>query len=361
MEIVKLNRQKLNDFIHSEEYKTIPHIPISFHRGISHINNPRISEEDILLILVYETELIGYLGIVPDFININNQPDKIGWMSCIWIHPKARGKGIAKLLTQTCIELYSNKIFCTEFTPEAETLYNNLNAFDPLVSKTGVRIFRRSCLETVIPSRFPKITFILPLLSLYDATVNVAHDIFLKKRNKFSKPYSIEIVNEPEESCFYLANNLQKNELTKRLKKEFDWFYNYPWIKETPSLTTESKRYHFTSEARRFKTITVKIKQNIELIAFLVVTIREKHMKTPYIYVIPGHEQVVAETINNLMHEHKIDILTTYQTSITSNYSSCISYLNSKIIIRKYLQSKGFNINISQNQIQDGDGDCGFV
>lgn len=361
MEIVKLNRQQLDTFIHSDEYKTIPHVPISFHRGISHINNPRIEDNDILLILIYEEELIGYLGIVPDYVYINNNPEKMGWMSCIWIHPKTRGKGIAKLLTQTSIEVYNNKIFCTEFTPEAETLYNKLKKFDPLVNKTGVRIYRRSCLQTVLPARHSNTTFLFPLLSLYDATINVFHDIFLNKRYKYSKNYTIEYPLAPEDSCFYLAGNLQKNEFTRRSKEEFYWFYNYPWIKETSANSEESKRYHFSSEARSFKLITVKIKQGIELVAFMVISVREKHMKTPYIYVSPGHEEVVTETLNNLMHEHKTEILTTYQKSVLLCFKKCISYLNSKTITRKYLQSKGFNLTATETMLQDGDGDCGFV
>lgn len=361
MKIVKLNRQQLSNYIQSDEYKTMPHIPISFHRATSHINNPRLSENDTLLILVYEKELIGYLGIIPDQIFQNNIAIKMGWMSCIWTHSNARGKGIAKLLTQTAIELYNNRIFCTEFTPEAENLYKKLGAFQPLVNKKGIRIYRRSCSETVLPVRHPKASFLTPLLSLYDATINAFHDLFLRKKQKLSKNYYIEFTESPEESCYFLMNNIHKNELTQRGQKEIDWFFRFPWVKETPAPTAESKRYHFSSEARSFKIITIKIKQNIELVAFLIVTVRDNHMKTPYVYVKTGHEEIIAETINNLMCIHKIDILTTYQKSIVNNFERNISYLFSKSISRKYLQSKEFHLNITETMLQDGDGDCGFV
>jgi len=361
MEIVYLNRKQLEDFIHSDEYKTMSHIPITFHRAVSHINNPRTNDDDTLLILVYEKELLGYQGIIPDRVLINNVPEKMGWMSCVWINPKARGKGIAKLLTEKAIELYQGKIFAAEFTPVAEKIYNKLGKFDSLINKTGIRIYRRSCMQTVIPARYPKTTFLIALFSLYDATINAFHDLFLRKKQKISKNYSIEFPQAPDESCFYLMNNLNKTELTQRGQNEIDWFLKYPWIKETATPSVESARYHFSSEARKFKTITVKIKQNIELVAFLVVTIRESHMKTPYVYAKPGHEAVVAETINNLMHENKIDLLTTYHKSIVQNAEKNISYLFSKIIIRKYLQSKGFNLTVNETMFQDGDGDCGFV
>jgi hypothetical protein len=361
MEIVTLNRKMLNDFIHSDEYKTIPHIPISFHRATSHINNPRSDDEDILLILVYKKELIGYQGIIPDYAVINNVPERIGWMSCVWIDPKTRGKGIAKTLTEKTIELYKDKVFATEFTPVAEKLYKKLGKFDSLVNKNGLRIYRRSCIHTILPARYPNTSFLFPFLSFYDATLNVFHDLFLRKKHRLSKKYSIEFPSSPDESCYYLMNNSNKNELLKRGQKEIEWFLQYPWIKETPSPTIESKRYHFSSEARKFKTIIIKIKRDIELVAFLIVTIREKHMKIPYIYITPGHEEVVAETINNIMHEYNVDFLTTYQKSIIKHAKKNISFLFSKNITRKYLQSKRFNLTVNETQLQDGDGDCGFV
>ncbi len=361
MEIVKLNRQKLNDFIHSDEYKTMPNVPISFHRAISHINNPRVQDDDTLLILVYETELIGYLGIIPDLVFVNNIPERMAWMSCIWIHPNARGKGIAKKMTELSVELYNNKILATEFTPVAETLYNKLGKFDDLVIKKGVRIFRRSCMQKVLPARYPKAAFLFPFLSLHDTIINLFHDPFLKRKNSVSKNYEIELLEEPDESCIKFAENFYQVELTRRSHKELEWFFNFHWIKETISDSLQSKRYHFSSESRSFKTIAVKISQDNELIAFLIVTVRDKHIKTPYLYVKPIHEEVVNETINNIMCEHNIEILTSYQNAIQNHFNKSISFLNSKSISRKYLQSKGFNLKVTETMLQDGDGDCGFV
>ncbi|MBI5540007.1 MAG: GNAT family N-acetyltransferase [Bacteroidia bacterium] len=358
MEIVKLNRQQLKEFIHSDEYKSMPYIPISYHRALSHINNPRANDDDILLILVYEKELIGYLGIIPDFVYVNNIPEKMAWMSCIWIHPNARGKGIAKKMTELSIDLYNGKIFATEFTPEAEALYNKLGKFDKLVNKSGIRIYRRSCVHKVIPSRFPKTSFLLPLFSLHDVFINLFHDLFLNKRNKFSPGYTVEF---PDNTCFKFCETFLQNQLMQRSETEMKWFLNFPWIKETIFPTKDSKRYHFSSEARSFQTISIVIKQNAEIVAFFIVTVRDKHMKTPYLYVKSGHEKIVCETLNNLMCEYKTDILTTYNDSIKSNYRNSISFLKSKNITRKYLQSKVFNLFVNESMLQDGDGDCGFV
>lgn len=361
MEIVKLNRQQLKEFIHSDEYNSMPHIPISYHRALSHINNPRANDDDTLLILVCEKELIGYLGIIPDYVYVNNIPQRMAWMSCIWIHPNARGKGIAKKMTELSIELYNGKIFATEFTPEAEALYNKLSKFDKLVNKSGIRIYRRSCVHKVIPSRFPKASFLLPLLGLHDVVINLFHDLFLNKRNKFSSGYTVEFPKFPDNTCFKFCESFLQNQLMQRSVKEMEWFLNFPWIKETSVPSKESTRYHFSSEAKSFKTITIVIKQCAEIVAFLIITSRDKHMKIPYLYAKSGHEKIVCETLNNLMCEYKTDILTTYNDLIINHYNQYLSFLNSKKITRKYLQSKGFNLSVNEFMLQDGDGDCGFV
>jgi hypothetical protein len=185
--------------------------------------------------------------------------------------------------------------------------------------------------------------------------------LILNKENKFSSGYTVEFPIFPDNTCFDFCETFLQSQLMHRSVKEMEWFLNFPWIKETSVPSKESTRYHFSSEARSFKTISIVIKQSAEIVAFLIVTIRDKHMKTPYLYVKPGHEEVVVETINNLMCENNAEILTTYQSAIKNNYKKKISFLNSKEITRKYLQSKGFNLKITETMLQDGDGDCGFV
>ena len=362
MRYVTLNKIQLKDFIGSEEFRTMPFVPISYSRALSHINNPRAEEIDILLILAYhKNEMAGYLGIIPDLIFDGNKSEKIGWISCLWINPDKRGKGIAKMLTEKAINLWNNKLFITEFAPSSLNLFQSSGWFETMVQKKGIRIYRRSCLHTIIPARKPSLSFLKPFLNIFDIEVNLFHDLFLGKTHRFSSLYSVEFPELPDESCYYLIKNYMNDELIRKQKPEIEWFLNFPWIKETPIQTTEGKRYYFSSEARKFNIVPIKIKQGIELVAFLIITIREKHMKTPFVYIKQGHEKTVLETLNNLMHEHRIDYLSTYQKPITNNFKKAFPYLYSKVIVRKYLKSKGFNISVNENSFQDGEGDCGFT
>ena len=86
IEIRLLNKQLLSEFINSREYQKLKHLPISKHRAISHIKNPRANDTDILLLLAFQNkQLVGYLGVLPEQIINNNKVEKWGWLSCLWI------------------------------------------------------------------------------------------------------------------------------------------------------------------------------------------------------------------------------------------------------------------------------------
>lgn len=361
MNTVTFNKSELLQFINSDEFKTMPDVPISYIRAVSHINNPRANESDILLILVYnDFGLAGYLGIMPDLIFIDSKPQKIGWMSCIWVHENARGKGIAKKLTLKAIELWDNKIILTEYTPIAYNLYKTLNLFNVLTNKNGIRIFRRSCISSVLTSRYSKLHLIKPFFKLLDFLVNLIFDLFNNKKTLISdKNSSIEEITKTDNELeSYIKQHFASN-LFNRNKLELNWILDFPWVKQTKNISTESVTYQFTSEAKQFKNICYKISNNSIIVGFIMLTIRDNHLKTPYIYIEKGFENFAVKIINNVMIDNKINLLTTYNQSIINNVISELSFLYRKKIKRTYLTT--IEIETNQNFIQDGDGDCAFV
>jgi hypothetical protein len=66
IDLKTLNRKKLEEFISSGDYKKYDFLPITKHRAISHLRNPKANDEDILLILAFHNDqLAGYLGVFP--------------------------------------------------------------------------------------------------------------------------------------------------------------------------------------------------------------------------------------------------------------------------------------------------------
>ena len=93
----------------------MPGVPISRHRAWSHIRNPRVSENDVILVLaMVNGKMAGYLGVLADHIFLNNQKEKAGWLSCMWVDPEVRGQGIAKQLLNRVLERWDNRILVTE-------------------------------------------------------------------------------------------------------------------------------------------------------------------------------------------------------------------------------------------------------
>lgn len=180
-----LNKQQLYNFIHSDEYRQMPVLPISHHRAISHIHNPRATDKDVLLIIAYEdNEMLGYLGVLPDDITVEKQAlFHVGWLSCIWVSPLARGKGIAKKMVLAAYESYQQHILITNFTSEAAALYEKLGVFADLPPMAGVRYYRRMCLSKILPARFPKMKKIRKLLNTTDDAFNICWQPFVAKKN----------------------------------------------------------------------------------------------------------------------------------------------------------------------------------
>lgn len=87
-----LNKQLLSQYISSNDFGSQQTLPISKHRALSQINNPRAEENDVLLILAKEEgQVLGYTGVLPDMLF---DSIKFGWLSCLWVSEEARGKNI---------------------------------------------------------------------------------------------------------------------------------------------------------------------------------------------------------------------------------------------------------------------------
>ncbi|MEF9477524.1 hypothetical protein OWR28_07190 [Chryseobacterium sp. 1B4] len=68
------NRKELEDFISSGDFQQYDFLPVTRHRALSHIQNPKASAEDTLLILAfYDEKLVGYVGCFPDYFDIDGK------------------------------------------------------------------------------------------------------------------------------------------------------------------------------------------------------------------------------------------------------------------------------------------------
>lgn len=361
IELKTLNKKQLLALINSENYAEMPVLPISKHRALSHIHNPRANEDDVLLILAYEGEsLLGYLGVLPDDIYKNTgEKYHAGWLSCIWVSPLARGKGIAKKMVLKAYELYKKHLLITNFTKDAGLLYNRLGVFVDLPDLKGIRFYRKMCLAKVMPLRYPKLAHIKFIFTWVDTVFNIFWTLFLKT----SKMNLIKSDTLPSED-YSLNSNITNVPIGfKRTKSEFEWIEQYPWIKEVTNFSNEAKKYYFSSEEKQFKTSFIKVESNNGTVGYIKYSLRNGHLKVPYILYDLLEPNFYADKISELIIQSNASYVTLFLPQEIFKKID-FKYIYKKSIVRHFKISNELAQKLQDKTsmvIFDGDGDAVFT
>jgi len=366
IEIKMLNKSGLQTYIESDTFQNSPVIAISRHRAESHIQNPRAQDADVLLLLAYEDEnMVGYLGVLPDNLRTeNNLFIHCGWMSCLWIDPDHRGKKIAQKLIEACFQAWDNKIILTEYTDAAGALYRKMGLFSFFHACEGRRWYIRSDLQTILPPKKKIFTDLKPLFKGIDGFINVFINVLHLFNNQNLNGYKIKMVTSVEKEVEEMIRKSNKEELFARTVVELNWILQHPWILSGEISVKEIQKYHFTSVEKTFecKGIEIRNDKNV-LVAFIIYTNRNGHLRLPYIYHNKDYE-ALRLVCRNLIQDLKIKTCTIYHQEFVEYLKiKPLFSVPSKVVQRKYLISK-----ILMNQglkksfkIQDGDGDCAFT
>lgn len=364
MNFRELTPAGLQEFIASEEYRQMPVIPISPQRAISHINNPRVEKDDMVLLLAYEEErLVGYLGVLADSLFVRGQIRKAGWLSCMWVDPSQRGKGIAKKLLSQVLDAWGERILVTEFTHAAKGLYDYSGVFDDLKKVEGIRAYLRFPLSDILPRKKPSLRSLTPVLSLADNLLNgmVAIRLWFWR----TKPaISWEVIHEIDEELGAFIEARQENQLMRRSREDLNWMIRYPWLLGGVGEDRISRRYHFSAVEPRFEVINLKLTDSQgKVVGYVMLTVRGNNLKIPYLYIAEGLVGEVAKLIVRLMKEKKLRILTVFHPALVQYFRTHRQpFLHIRKAGRHYIISKIFGpVEPDEVEIQDGDADCGFT
>jgi GNAT superfamily N-acetyltransferase len=369
MELREFTPATLQDFISSEEYARMPVVPISRHRALSHIRNPRVAPHDVILVLAMaDGKMAGYLGVLADYIFLNGQKEKAGWLSCMWVDPEVRGQGIAKKLLNRVLERWDNRILVTEFTPAAKGLYDRSGQFQDLKVSEGLRAFLRFNLDELLPKKIPVLNKLKPALKVPNALLNIPNELRLNiwKPGKDLSNFRVEKINHLDQELSDFISERQQNQLEKRSAADLEWLMKNPWLLPWEKEDGTAQRYHFSAFTRNFEFVPLKI-YNAEnkLIAFLILAIRENDLKIPYLYAEANNIKVAANVMVEEMLQRKLRTLTVFQPEMVAflkQKPQPFIYLHP--LERHYIISKKFAGLLQQQpqvNIQDGDADCAFT
>ena len=365
MQIKEIRHHQLQAYIDSEAYKKDAHIAISKHRALSHIRNPRAKANDLVLVLVYQDlEMVAYLGVFVDDLHFDAGVEHVGWLSCMWVNPMMRGKGVAKKLIQTVFEAWEYKILVTEFTPAAAGLYQRTGQFIDLKNQAGLRAYLRPNLAYLLPNKNPKYLPFKGLLTLFDFAAKLPNYLRLKG-HRYSLP-TFEYLSEIDaESWQFIQQNTRPN-LVKRNKEDLNWMLKNPWLIAAPMQDHSAGRYSFTALANRFHFLSIKVfDEALHLQGLLILSIKDRQLKIPYCFCKEGTEKTMLHLIYHHMIILDLDMFTVYQPALIDvlikNKHPFYHIRNFK---RRYIVGKVLEDKLKTNQafeMQDGDADAAFT
>jgi GNAT superfamily N-acetyltransferase len=365
-EIKTYTASQLLEFINSEEFNHLENYPITRHRALSHINNPRGNETDKILYLALENgEIVGYRLLMVDTIIIDDKPEKIGWYSCVWVHPNKRGSGIAKKMVEISLSDWNNNIIFQGPVSASKNLYVSTNVFNE-VFITGLRAYTRFDFNEVLSAKLPRLKPLSFVFITIDAFLNLFIDAFSGSKQNINKNKHIQFVKEIDDEIEHFIKKHQQHNLFKRTKTELNWILNYPWILNSDTIDNVSANYHFSSIAKRFEFFNVKFFDNEnQLAGFVMLQLLNKHLTVHTAYFESSQTKVIVELIYQLIKENKINSFSVYNKELVDYMSSNQNpFIFKKSLKRGFYYSKNFEHYFKKNpqlRFEAGDGDMIFT
>ncbi|WP_379963574.1 GNAT family N-acetyltransferase [Epilithonimonas sp. UC225_85] len=353
--IVGLNKHQLKGFTRSEGFKKFYFAPISELREISHANNPRATDQDILLYLAYDNdELAGYVGILPDDVTLaTGEKIHFGWLSTLFVSEKFRGMQVAPQLLFEVEKNYDKNLIVTEFTTSAQRLYRKIGMFQDLTVKKAVRYYFKSNLAELLPFKKEIFENNKPLLKKLDNLINTFIPYLSSGKNHL---YKISKSIDPTLEKFI---SKQKKNPIGRSSAEFRWILDFPWI----SREKEQPAYLFSSFAKDYEMFWVSVYQNQEIVATMFCSVRNSHLKVLYYF---GNVNLIPDLLPKIIRKYKVKMMTIYDdqlnSSINKNHSPKALY--KRPLERKYMIHKDFKEKLGKDfdfKFTDGDGDFSFT
>lgn len=349
------NKKQLESFVSLGEFQKYDFLPITQHRAKSQIANPKANDDQTLLILAFDDDhLAGYLGCLPDNFKMDNETFRYAWLSTLFISNQFRGKKIAQKLLNKAFDEYNGNIAITEFTKEAESLYNKIGVFKYIELKEGKRYYFRTDLENIIPSKKEKTAFLKPAFRIADSAAN----FFISIKNSFIRhpDFPVEILDHLDKESVDFISNFKIN----RTADEINWAIENPWILEGEKA---DEKYLFSSYSKNFKYFWLKVYcENKNLITCSLLILRDGHLKIPYLFSIADLTQFI-DFLNYFIIENKVKTMTCYQTELNQKIETSLSFPNihQRKIERRYMFHEKLINHLPENfkpNFQDGDGDC---
>jgi hypothetical protein len=364
MRFVEIPLSGILNFTLTEEFKNSTLIPVTPQRAMSQSINPRGHPDDIILIIAYNDtdELAGYIGALPDRLSLI--PGKrIAWNSGWWVD-RVRGRDAAMPLFYRFLDRWNKQVLFADLTPLTFKIVCKTGFFQGKI-RMGTRGYLRLPLADILPSKNKAFRTMKWLFAAADFIFNIFWDLRLqiwKNRNQMDKKYECEFVSEWDSSTLNLIQRESAMELIRRGEAELTWIRDYPWIIQG-SPDVNARRYQFSSHKRRFEHQRIKISEGNQIIAFLIITLRDNHLKVPYLYYNKGSIPVVTNFLLHFMLSRHVSYISVFREDLAEFIIKYHAPMIWKKRITRYAAVSNDLAGILPEvySLQDGDGDSVFT
>ncbi len=348
MELKTILISELPDFVKSDLYKNAKTCPITVHRAISQLNNPRADKNDPALIIATDkNNIVGFIGFLPDKI----KNTKVYWNSCWWVNKEYSKVAIPLLLN--FIKTGKEKISLTDYTPHTKEIVNKLHFFNIIKLNNGFRGYLKLNLSEVLPKRNVKLKPFRKFFKIFDRCINMLFHPKTKPTNFKSE----EITTFNKYDIEFIKTH-SKHELIQRNSSEIEWVANFPWVKNT---SNNYKNYPFTSSALQFSTHITRLTENNKTIAIIYLRRLNNHLTIPFIYYEAIYVNQIAQFIYNQAVNQKCIDLTIFNIKIAETLKKEYTFIIKRELTRDFAFHESLQQLIKNPVIlQDGDGDVAF-
>ncbi len=363
--IKKIYIKDLNSFINSNEYKNMPHLPISVHRAKSYIKNHRAEKNDVAIYILYiKNEIIGYRTIFSDCIFINDIKYKIYWTSGSWVKPEQRRKGYSIQMLNKIVEDLQDNIFFSNFAPNAKAVFDKSKHFEKIKSLKGKRFYFRFSSHQILPKKieiFKKIKYALKIIDKsFNFFINIKSKFGTNKINNINFVFIKDIDNE----LYDFILNKNKNNPFKRNISEFNHFQKFPWVINAPFIDNFNMKYYFSSISKNFCYNNIKIYNSNNVIsAFFIIKIRNKNIEIPYIFYEKNEINNIYCILKEIIRRNKIFTITLFDKNLLEIFNKKSAYLFSKQFNKNFYASKKISKLFENKNFEfySGDGDNAYT
>ena len=242
--------------------------PISLVRASSQAKNPHAEPDDIsLLVALRDNRCVGYHGLLPGILKIDENDSKIYWGSTVYLDAGFRGQGHGKHLIRE-IQNTAVDIVLTDISASAEGVYRNLG-FKYLGELPYFQL-RLDRLQFMHPHRRfmgnkPSQTGAYGLIFnrlgawVYLLIKRMIYSIVFQKLKPQKNIFKSKLVNQLDEELSSLLAQQSPSASFYRDLETINWMLQHPWVVSRKDAATDVQNYYFSRVRDLFKLVALEI------------------------------------------------------------------------------------------------------